>query len=294
MPTKSIFTKARYGYVFQVYRHSLRLLSQVIILLVLGVAGIYTYISLMSTPAADAKSLNTSLKTTGQSKSSKSTSDFLSKPALNNGQNTRLVAQTSTDGSNHSPTCSPDISYQLPTELKLTASGLTQTVDPASSYLVYGYTPAQIMAQIEICTPVRSTGGAPGTYVASTAYAIDWQFDYSTSASGLCSLINVEVGLHINQVFPVWETENSNPTLNANWQTYINKLHNYETGHLQLDESAATLILSDLQNLPSSNCADIASQASAQANLDISNLNLKNSAYDNNNNFGLSQGIVLQ
>lgn len=151
------------------------------------------------------------------------------------------------------------------------------------------------MDQIDQCTPVHSAGsdGPVGNYAASTANDITWVINY-TDTNGLCTITNAEVTLHINQVFPQWQPTSGSPSsLNSVWQNYITKLTAYEQGHVQLDETAASSLLSDLENLPPTACSDINQVASSQADSDITKNLAANAAYDTVNNFGLNEGLAL-
>jgi len=175
----------------------------------------------------------------------------------------------------------------------LSQPGIQQVIDPASSYTVYGLTAPQVMSQVARCTPVHSTSGAPGTFAANTAYTINWQAGYTSGSDGLCTLNNIQVGLHINQVFPAWQPIAAAADLGTRWQSYISKLQAYENGHVQLDQTAATTVFNDLQNLPPTNCGAIAQTASNKVNADIAAYNEANAAYDSSNDFGIKQGITL-
>jgi predicted secreted Zn-dependent protease len=180
----------------------------------------------------------------------------------------------------------------MPANLSLSQPGLQQLVDTPYTYTVYGNNGSQILNQILNCTPVHSTGGQPGIYAASTAYAIDWQFSY-TGSNDICTLNNVQIGLHVNQVFPDWQASNGDNSMASAWQGYISKLHAYESGHVALDQQAAQAVLNDLQDFPPTACEDISQQANAQAAADVHSYDVANANYDTNNDYGIKQGIVL-
>lgn len=189
--------------------------------------------------------------------------------------------------------CMPAEPYSPPASLALERPGLQQVIDPASTYTVYGYTAEQATSQIAHCTPVRSSGGVKGNFAADTAYALNWQFNY-VGSGGLCKLSDIRVGLHISQVFPSWQPEgNGNNVLASRWQKYIARLHAYETGHVQLDEASGAAVLADLQNLPPTDCNDIAKLANDKANADIHAYDLANANYDLSREFGAKQHLAL-
>jgi predicted secreted Zn-dependent protease len=267
------------------YRRSLSLLIHVSLLFVLGVAGLCTYIDLNYSPAVDAKSLtpapapvlSTYPKTVASTKSSNASVN---------------VSQNTATASSQVPLCVPDETYQTPAKLGLSQPGLQQIIDTPYTYTVYGNTGSEIISQIAQCTPVHSTSGQPGIYAASTAYAINWQFDY-VGDGDTCTLSDISVGLHINQVFPAWQPSAGNNSMNASWQSYIAKLHTYESGHVQLDEAAASAVLSDLQNFPPADCDSIVQAATDKVNTDVHYYDVANANYDTDNNYGMNQNITL-
>ncbi len=273
--------------VVDVYRHSARLLLQVLTLFILGIASLYVYLASSHGQIAQAKSVPTPRT--------------VAKPVVvapaQQPTNTPAATVSATAATTAAvPTCIPDSLYRAPVPLAAQQPGIQQIIDTPSNYAVYGTTPAQIMAQMARCTPVHSTGtgGAPGKFAASTANAISWHVSYSDVGTGLCTITGVSVSLHINQVFPLWQpTSGSSATLARLWQDYSNKLHAYEQGHVQLDVAAAATILSDLQTLPVTACSDIAQAANTKALADIARNNTANTNYDIVNNFGLKQGVVL-
>jgi predicted secreted Zn-dependent protease len=193
------------------------------------------------------------------------------------------------------PSCTPDTSYVPAGAITPTQPGLEQVIDEPSTYAVYGNTSDQIMSEIAECTPVHSSGtnGIAGDFAASTANTISWTLNYIDN-NDICSVASVDVTLHINQVFPSWQASAGSPvSLNSTWQTYLNGLEAYEQGHAQLDEAAASQVLSDLQNLPASSCDTIGQSANTVAEADTANNLTANTNYDLVNNYGLKENVTL-
>ena len=242
---------------------SIRLL-QAALLFILVVAGAWAY-SVKYTPVANASGVVTLT------------------PSLNNAP-----------AANPVPACSSDNSYRSPAGLPLEKPGLQQVIDSPAGYTVYGNTATEVMSQINKCTPVHITSGRPGLFAATTSYAINWQVDYVPGSNGLCVTDGVRVGLHVKQVFPAWQpTDSATAGLDTSWRNYITKLRAYENGHVQLDETAAATVLSDLRDFPPTDCNSIEGAATAKAKADVSAYDAANADYDTSNNYGLKQDIVL-
>jgi len=255
---------------------SIRLL-QAALLFILVVAAAWAY-SVKYTPVANASGVITVTPSLGSA----------------TGVATLAPSPSSTPIANSLPACSPDNSYQPPVGLPLDKPGLQQVIDSPASYMVYGNTPTEVVSQINKCTPVHITSGQPGLFAATTGYAVNWQFDYAPDSSGSCVISDVRVGLHVSQVFPAWQSSNSAVVgLDTSWQNYITKLKAYEKGHVQLDETEAATILSDLENFPPTDCGSIDATATGKAQADLSAYDTANADYDTANNYGLKQNIVL-
>lgn len=193
------------------------------------------------------------------------------------------------------PNCTPDNSYALPAPISPTQPGLKMTVDQPSTYTVYGDSPSQITTQMADCTPVHSTGtnGVPGRFAASTANAVSWDVTYN-DVNDICSIASADVTIHINQVFPAWQAPvNVSSSLVSDWQTYVNKLHAYEQGHVNLDETYASKVFSDLNAISPEDCSTIGDTVDNIANTDLAQSLSANSAYDQTNGFGQKENIDL-
>jgi predicted secreted Zn-dependent protease len=192
------------------------------------------------------------------------------------------------------PDCTPDSTYTLPTapDLSTTGTGLIQVVDQPMKYDIFGNTGSEIEQQIEACAPRVPNAG--GVFTAYTSYAISWNYDYFVTGSGQCSLTDEKVGVHINQVFPAWQsTVSAEAGLGAEWQTFMTNLRTHEQGHVVLDLQYAKQMLSDMQTFPATDCANIAQITNAKLNNDVAALNQANDDYDARTNHGATQGAII-
>jgi predicted secreted Zn-dependent protease len=144
------------------------------------------------------------------------------------------------------------------------------------------------------CSPVTTDNDA-GQFAASTDFAIAWAYNYQTNADGTCSLSGASVGITVSEILPAWQqTAGAVPGITASWQRFITNLQTHESGHTQLDQTAAVNLLSDLQNFPATDCSSIAVAANTKAQADLTALNQANDNYDAATNHGATQGAILR
>ena len=193
--------------------------------------------------------------------------------------------------------CVPDTAYSLPSPLNLasSANGLTQVVDPAVYYQIYGNSSAQIHSQVQRCAPGPSaTSSAGADFAAETSYNLVWQYSSTDNGTGLCNISNAKVGLHINMVLPQWQpTASATAGLAGSWQGFASGLLVHENGHVAIDEQYAGQLLNDLQDYPPAPCASIGAAIQAKLNADVAALNAANDAYDARTGHGVTQGAIL-
>jgi predicted secreted Zn-dependent protease len=194
------------------------------------------------------------------------------------------------------PLCNVDTSPPHPSAIPPNSPGYLQVVDAPDSYTVYGNTPEHILDEIAECTPISTSGtnGTTGKYAAATADTIAWSVSYNSAVGNICTISNVEVTLHIKQVFPSWQaSDGTNNGLKLLWQTYLSKLKAYEQGHVNLDEQSAVKLYRDLSSTIPTNCSQIDAVVNQTVNVDIANNNLINTRYDISNDYGFKQGVIL-
>ncbi len=181
--------------------------------------------------------------------------------------------------------------YVLPAATSLTtqAPGLYATTDTPTYYTIAGSTVSELRDAISNCALRKEAG----QYHAVTTYQLNWQ--YSTKVSGTsCSLGNVKVGLHINQLMPRLSPDVTlSSGAQATWDTYRAGLVAHEQGHINLDNQYARELMNALQSTKSSNCDTLASQVQLTINTYVSRLNTANQQYDARTGHGATQGAVL-
>lgn len=214
-------------------------------------------------------------------------------PAMNPSSNAGTTTAGSVARSVSAPVCKPG-SYSKPGAPAAAAAnpGLHVAVQPTAYYAIYGNSSDEINAQMAACTPVNDS--LEGRFAASTDWSLNWAFDYAGGADGLCRVTAASVAINIGMVFPAWQqTPGASAGLATSWQRFITNLKTHENGHLQLDQSGAARLLSDLQSFPATSCDSIVAQATAKADSNIRALNQANADYDSATGHGETQGAVL-
>jgi predicted secreted Zn-dependent protease len=181
--------------------------------------------------------------------------------------------------------------YSIPTpiNLSLANNGLSKTIDSPTYYRVYGQNLAAVRQSIADC-PFRQ---AAGNYQAATTYQLGWSYSIRQLTNGNCSLSNVRVGLHINQLMPAYDITSDTPAaLAKTWNAFAANLAIHEASHVAFDTQYTEKILAALQNMESS-CGSISSQAQTTIDANITMLNGTNDLYDAQTNHGATQGAVL-
>ena len=191
------------------------------------------------------------------------------------------------------PNCTP-ASYTLPSQLDLSnaAPGITEVIDTPQQYQIFGNTSSQIHAQLQNCVP--QAPNISGKFTAYTSYAANITYDYTNDGTGQCTLTDVKVGLHMNQIFPVWQpTANTVAGLANSWQAFMAGLHLHEQGQVTLNEQYAQIILSDMQHFPATSCGTITQAVTAKFQGDLAALNQAHNAYEAQTNYGATQGALV-
>lgn len=192
------------------------------------------------------------------------------------------------------PSCTPlsaAIRPVAPTLVGLN-SGLYQLPTTTVNYTVYGATTKEISNQIHTCSPVVHGGSR---YAASAEYAINWSYNYKADETGLCSIVDARVGLHIVKLLPKWQPIGSpSNLLQSKWNVFITNLNRHEDGHASIDMRYAEKLLADLSSFPPMECSQIDAAANAKAKYTINELNIANETYDNSTNHGTTEGAFLQ
>lgn len=184
--------------------------------------------------------------------------------------------------------------FGLPSALSLdnAPAGLSTQTDQPTEYQIYGNTANQLRDQLTQCGP-GTTGSAGAEFTGQTDYNLNWQYD-TTASANVCTLDNVKVGLHTSVALPFWQpTDNATNGLAGRWQTFSNGLRTHEEGHVAIDTSYATKLLSDLNALGPIPCDQVTAAVHAVTSADSAALNSANDAYDTSTNHGATQGAIL-
>ena len=192
------------------------------------------------------------------------------------------------------PSCTPLSAVTRPVAPALVGlnSGIYQIPTTTVNYTVYGATTKEISNQIHTCSPVVHEGSR---YAASAEYAINWSYNFKADETGLCSIVDARVGLHIVKLLPNWQPIGSpSNLLQSRWNVFITNLNRHEDGHASIDRRYAEKLLAELSNFPPMECNQIDAAANANARAIINELNMANESYDNSTNHGTTEGAFLQ
>ncbi|QQS19732.1 DUF922 domain-containing protein [Candidatus Saccharibacteria bacterium] len=181
--------------------------------------------------------------------------------------------------------------YALPAAVALgsAAPGLSQQIDAPTYYTVYGSSVSSLRKAVTNC-PLRKAAGA---YHAATAYQLNWAYT-PTVTNGFCSITDVKVGLHVNQLMPAFSPGNAiSPEVASAWDSYAHALKTHEDGHAAIDTNYATRLTVALQNLGSIDCNAMTSQVQTVIDSYVAMLDTANELYDAQTNHGATQGAIL-
>lgn len=190
--------------------------------------------------------------------------------------------------------CTP-ATYALPGLLNLSgANGLTEVIEPAQTYTIYGVTSAELRSQIQACAPREKSGDSVAEFTAQTGYYLSWQYDYAMRGDGSCIVTNPRVGLHVAMILPDWQAAaGTDPALVAAWRTFVANLTAHENGHVDLDRQYARAMLADLQSFPAGPCDTLQQSVNGIMQNSIVQLNIANDQYDTTTRHGATQGAVI-
>ncbi|MCA9324503.1 DUF922 domain-containing protein [Candidatus Saccharibacteria bacterium] len=182
--------------------------------------------------------------------------------------------------------------YSLPAGLPVSDydDGVHAVIDTPRTYAVYGNSVNAIWQQIARCSPVRT---AEGRFAANTGYNLSSYYGYTTNGDGTCSMTQVAIGLHVNQVYPDWINVTGNDKLARTWQRFITNLQTHENGHAALDKQYANLLYARLKAIQQVDCSSIRSVISQTVKQVTTALDQANTNYDHKTNHGATQGAVM-
>lgn len=189
-----------------------------------------------------------------------------------------------------SASCEMNSAYPHPAALDLSnaAAGLNVQDDERHYYSVGGQTPGQVRRAFGDCHGLPAV--MEGPYHATTRYTVNWTFVVSPLGnSGSCRLDNIRVGVHINQILPVFPDAQNNGQLAA----YRAALQAHEDGHKTITIDHANRLTDALRNTPALPCAMLRAQTDVTTQSYLQLINGANASYDSRTGHGATQGAVL-
>jgi predicted secreted Zn-dependent protease len=188
--------------------------------------------------------------------------------------------------------CQPNTTFKLPTPISLSnkPEGLTYVNGGTSYYHVGGSTVTAIRTALNRCAPALD---GSGDYLAYTNYTVSWSYAITTGKNNVCTLSNVKVGLHVNQLLPSLLKKTSEPrSIQHKWDTFRIALHTHEDGHTAIDLTQAKGLLSKLQKL-STSCGSVAASGQAVTTRASNSLITANAKHDTDTDYGRDQGAIF-
>lgn len=190
--------------------------------------------------------------------------------------------------------CVPNKSYAVPVSIDLSnrPAGLTTIIDQPQYYQISAGSLGTLRSTIDRCSAQQS--GLDGKYHAATNYQVNWRYQTLGSKDGTCRLVNIRVGVRVNQLLPEFvPTRGADPSVSQKWRSYATNLATHENGHTALSTAYASRLTEALRSMPSTPCTSIHQQAAAVAQSHMSLLADEHTAYDGRTNHGATQGAAL-
>jgi predicted secreted Zn-dependent protease len=191
------------------------------------------------------------------------------------------------------PSCRPNTTFGLPSQIQLGQEGLAEIVDAPTYYQVYGYSVAEIRSQLQRCAPKLAVGSGGGEYAAQTSYRLNWR--YETVQNGqTCSIAGVAVGIHIAVILPSWQASPyANPEVANSWRSFAQSLTAHENTHVELNRQHARTMLAGMRSIGPMDCAVFGATVDAIIQSHVNALNHANERYDERTNHGAHEGAEL-
>lgn len=184
--------------------------------------------------------------------------------------------------------CAP-ASYAYPQAVDLTTApaGVTTVTESTQYYRIYGRTTEEQLSQLRKCAPV-------GEYAGAASYRLSWQYSYGENQTGLCSITEAKIGLHLSMVLPTWNQDTyTDSSVAARWADFSSALRNHEQGHYKLSKQYAALMHDALRSFAPTNCATIKQRADSKLSNLMAQLESAQHNYDKNTDHGTTQGALL-
>jgi predicted secreted Zn-dependent protease len=155
-------------------------------------------------------------------------------------------------------------------------------------FTIDGDTSLELSAAIDAKGPVGENGRRSDGY---TRWNMSWTFGLNSDDTG-CTVGRVSVDLDIHMILPRWDTPpGADPKLIARWNRYLAALRIHEDGHRYRAEAAAGELRRALVRERATDCATLETRLDSMANALLAELRKRQAAYDQDTNFGKSQGV---
>lgn len=110
---------------------------------------------------------------------------------------------------------------------------------------------------------------------------------------GRCAIQGAEVELTTRTVLPRWRpSPQASPTLQAEWDVFLEALKVHETGHRDLGVQAAIAVLRSVRSVRSFWCGSLVAEADSAAQRTLQHYHEQNVRYDRETRYGETQGVV--
>ena len=158
-------------------------------------------------------------------------------------------------------------------------------------YDIAGQTAAELREEINRNGVLWTNGN---TYDAYTGWNVKWDYRYRITDTD-CSINSVATTLNVEFRLPRWVNHASGPSaLKKKWAAYMQALRQHENGHKDIGVKAAVEIERSIAELePAQTCDDLAETANALGGRIISEYAAAEREYDDQTNFGETQGAVF-
>jgi len=158
-------------------------------------------------------------------------------------------------------------------------------------YDIEGRTAAELRQQMNIYGVAWTNGSI---YDAYTGWNVKWNYRYRVTDHN-CSIGSVSTTLNVEFRLPRWtDYDGGSSALKKKWDEYMGSLRQHENGHKDLGIQAAIEIERSIAGLkPAQTCDNLAQTANALGRRIISEYAAKEREYDDQTNFGETQGAVF-
>ncbi|XOV78372.1 MAG: DUF922 domain-containing protein [Aestuariibacter sp.] len=131
-------------------------------------------------------------------------------------------------------------------------------------------------------------------YYGQTQWTVSPTFRYMTRGN-LCYLSDIEIQLKVKFMLPKLHLDHPEPDIESRFERFYRALQVHEIGHQALGQEAAQTIADKLDNMvPHYDCEQLANIAKSHVAETIKHYKQRNSDYDQETQFGKTQGAVIR